>query len=384
MNVQSQYRISKLIAAYWSGTISREEEEELLTWRTESVKNEELFQRILRGKRFLAYQEQSAEHDFRGKFARLEERIKRDHRRVIFKRMRYAAVFLPFIFACVWFLLERDVFMRQEHVVGEQIVAGSSRAILAWGEGKTVYLEHDVVRGELDSTVIANRDTLNYLRDTSRGQDKPDIHTLTIPRGGEFFVNLADGTKVWLNADSELKYPTRFTGTERVVYLKGEAYFQVTYNAKQPFIVMSEGQTIRVLGTSFAVRNYENEERVLTTLEEGRVRVSAGEQNVELRPGNQAVLTDGRLDVKEVNTSEYTAWHKGKYVFVDKPLGEIMSTLSRWYDMTVFYTSADLENIQFTGELVRYADIRELLNKFEVLEKVKFDIKNKTLIVNRY
>ena len=158
----------------------------------------------------------------------------------------------------------------------------------------------------------------------------------------------------------------------------------MTYNAKQPFIVMSEGQTIRVLGTSFAVRNYENEERVLTTLEEGRVRVSAGEQNVELRPGNQAVLTDGRLDVKEVNTSEYTAWHKGKYVFVDKPLGEIMSTLSRWYDMTVFYTSADLENIQFTGELVRYADIRELLNKFEVLEKVKFDIKNKTLIVNRY
>ena len=85
-----------------------------------------------------------------------------------------------------------------------------------------------------------------------------------------------------------------------------------------------------------------------------------------------------------MNTSEYTAWHKGKYVFVDKPLGEIMSTLSRWYDMTVFYTSADLENIQFTGELVRYADIRELLNKFEVLEKVKFDIKNKTLIVNRY
>ena len=384
MKVQSQYRISKLIAAYWSGTISQEEEEELLTWRTESAKNEELFQRILRGKRFLAYQEQSAGYDFRGKFAQLEERIKRDHRRVIFKRMRYVAVFLPFIFVCVWFLLERDVFTRQQHMAGEQIVAGSSRAILTWGEGKTVYLEHDVVRGELDSTVIANRDTLNYLRDTSRGQDKPDIHTLTIPRGGEFFVNLADGTKVWLNADSELKYPARFTGTERVVYLKGEAYFQVTYNAEQPFIVMSEGQTIRVLGTSFAVRNYENEERVLTTLEEGRVRVSTREQNVELRPGNQAVLTDGRLAVKEVNTSEYTAWHKGKYVFVDKPLGEIMSTLSRWYDMTVFYTSADLENIQFTGELVRYADIRELLNKFEVLEKVKFDIKNKTLIVNRY
>lgn len=133
MNTHPRYRISKLIVAYWSGTISRKEEEELSAWRDESEKNEKFFQRILEGERFAVYREQGKEHDFRVKFMQLEKKMKRDRRRLVLRRIRYVAVVLPFVLLTCWFLLKQDVIPGSAEVGQNQIVVGSSRAILTWG-----------------------------------------------------------------------------------------------------------------------------------------------------------------------------------------------------------------------------------------------------------
>ena len=191
-------------------------------------------------------------------------------------------------------------------------------------------------------------------------------------------------TKVWLNSESELKYASEFVGEERRVYLTGEAYFEVAHNPNKPFFVEAKNLQIQVLGTSFGVRVYKDEDYALTTLEEGQVNIHTATSSVTLKPGEQAKLHDNEITVNKVNTCSYTAWRNGKYIFINESLGNIMKTLARWYDINIFYTSSKLEQIQFTGELIRYKNIEELLSKFEILEKVKFEIRNNTITIKEY
>ena len=150
------------------------------------------------------------------------------------------------------------------------------------------------------------------------------------------------------------------------------------------FFVESKNLQIQVLGTSFGVRAYKDEDYALTTLEEGHVNINTATSSVTLKPGEQAKLHDNEITVNKVNTCSYTAWRNGKYIFINEPLGNIMKTLARWYDINIFYTSSKLEQIQFTGELIRYKNIEELLSKFEILEKVKFEIRNNTVTIKEY
>ena len=374
------YRISKLITTYFSGACTEEEEAELTAWRNESERNERLFERVMSSDRFKKYIRECGEFDYHEHFAVLDRKIKRDRRKVILRRVAYAAALIPFILAAVLILQNKEV--GKAPVKHLPIEPGCTRAVLTTGSGKTIRLEKLEVYGQLDSNVVADHDTLRYLAQNEGV--KSEIHKLSIPRGGEFFVKLSDGTKVWLNSDSEFEYPTYFEGQERVVSLKGEAYFEVTHDERKPFIVTSGEQRVRVLGTSFAVQAYDDGTPLLTTLEEGSIEVVYEGKRVVLVPGEQALVGDDTMSVREVNTFEYTAWRNGVFIFVDMPLVQIMNTLSKWYNINIFYASSNLGNIRFTGELRRYADIEELLHKFEVLEKVKFQINNRTVIISEY
>ena len=148
--------------------------------------------------------------------------------------------------------------------------------------------------------------------------------------------------------------------------------------------VESKNLQIQVLGTSFGVRSYRDEDYALTTLEEGCVNINTATSSVTLKPGEQAKLHNNEIIVNKVNTNTFTAWRHGKYIFINEPLGDIMKTLARWYDVNIFYTSSKLEQIPFTGELIRYKNIEELLRKFEILEKVKFEIKDNTVTIKEY
>ena len=374
------YRISKLITAYFCGTCTEEEKAELMAWRNGSEKNGQLFERVMSSGRFKEYIQESGKFDYRKHFAVLDRKITRDRRKVILKRISYAAALIPFMLAAVLILQNKEV--EKVPVRHLPIEPGYAQAVLTTGSGQTIRLEKLEVYGQLDPNVVADHDTLRYL--AQDGGMKSELHKLSIPRGGEFFVKLSDGTKVWLNSDTEFEYPTYFEGQERVVSLKGEAYFEVTHDEQKPFVVTSGEQRVRVLGTSFAVQAYDDGTPLLTTLEEGSVEVAYENKRVVLVPGEQDLVSNDTMSVRGVNTFEYTAWRSGVFIFVDMPLVQIMNTLSKWYNINVFYASSSLGNIRFTGELRRYADIEELLHKFEVLEKVKFQINNRTVIISEY
>ena len=206
---------------------------------------------------------------------------------------------------------------------------------------------------------------------------------LRIPRGGEYTLVLADGTTVYLNAESELRYPVKFSGERRKVYLRGEAYFDVVRDEQKPFTVEARGVEVLVLGTSFGVRAYEGEENVLTTLVQGRVDVSAEGQRVKLIPGQQADFNreSERLTVAEVDVELYVGWKDGRLVFDNQPLSVILDELGRWYSFDVTYANEELKRIPYSVNIKKHEDIAHVLKFIERTGKVKFEINENKIVV---
>ena len=211
---------------------------------------------------------------------------------------------------------------------------------------------------QVDST------TLNYrLAQSTSARPKPVYNKVEIPRGGEYALVLSDGTKVHLNSMSSLRFPVAFTTGKREVELQGEAYFEVSKTG-QPFIVNVNGMQVEVLGTTFNISAYPNEE-YQTTLVNGSVRVSAEKgESLILKPSQQATIVSGgnSIQVRTVDISFYTSWVKGKINFKDQRLEDIMKILSRWYDMNVVYENEGLKNIRFGCNLNRYEEILSLIH----------------------
>lgn len=207
---------------------------------------------------------------------------------------------------------------------------------------------------------------------------------LVTPRGGENTVILSDGTTVHLNAGSKLTYPVRFAGKRRLVALEGEAYFDVAVDAKRPFVVRTHLGEITVLGTAFNVNAYTDSPVCYTTLVRGKVRVDVGnKQTVTLLPGEQAMLTASHMEKREVNLEEYVGWVNGKYVFNDRPLGEIMKVFERWYNIRVHYEIPAMKNITYSGSLNRDATINTFLDALELTGDLVYEIRNKNEIYIR-
>lgn len=217
----------------------------------------------------------------------------------------------------------------------------------------------------------------------SEGKDSSkqnEYNRLITPRGGEYSVILSDGTKVWLNSESELTYPVQFTGKERKVYLKGEGYFVVTKRKGQSFVVCAENTQITVLGTEFNVRNYEAG-KLATTLVEGSVRVAHQEKECTLKPGQQALVGEDGIRISEVETVLYTAWKDGYFIYRDKSLEDILKELSRWYDFTYFYQNPALENMTLTAKLRKFDRAEEVFEVLKGTGRFDFIVKGRTVTV---
>ncbi len=211
-------------------------------------------------------------------------------------------------------------------------------------------------------------------------------HIVEVPRGGEYQLTLSDGSRVWLNAESRLAYPTVFGKSERRVHLEGEAFFEVKPGNIR-FVVETEDMDVRVLGTTFNVNAYKDEQETRTTLVQGKVEVLACKDSLQriLQPGEQAIFakTRGQLDVKQVNTDLYTRWVKGQFVFRDTPLSDIMRTLSRWYEMEYEFVDTELKNYRFYGVISRFDQVENLLHQFEKTGKVHFEFQKNKVIVKK-
>lgn len=314
---------------------------------------------------------------------------KRQRRIAIYKKMAIAASIILF-FGITIFRLQKEEL--SQTVIDDNtqnkvsIEIGNNKAILTLSNGNQVFLEKDkeVQIGEAKS----NGEELIY--DKEKAVDELLYNNLKIPRGGQFFVQLSDGTKVWLNSDSELKYPVSFqNGKAREVELVyGEAYFEVSPSTDHngaPFYVHTKSQTVDVLGTVFNIKAYNDEDVMATTLVEGKIRISNGDDTEILKPNQQSKIsnTTNKIEVKEVDVSQEISWVKGLFSFNEATLDSIMSILSRWYDFEIVFESAQLKNFVFTGVLERTKSIDDVIKLIEGTSEgqVKFEINDKTITI---
>lgn len=374
------WKIANLIVARLSSTSTEEDEHKLDEWLEASSRHRLLYRKVSEKNHLELFLQRMAEHDSRAKYEKFRLHMAASRRRRWLRRWgSVAAVLIPMVVYIGIYTLRN---MEDTHKE-QYILPGQYQAILTLPGGESIPLAEGNKDGKLQHTnAFLFNDTLTYRKDSDR--TRKEYHRITIPRGGEYMLKLSDGTMVWLNSETELRYPSAFVGEQRKVFLKGEAYFEVTHDSLHPFVVETGKQKVTVLGTSFGIRAYKDTDDVLTTLKAGKVRVEGENQSTVLKPGDQARYKNGQMMVEKVNTLEYTAWHKGIFIFIDRPLEEILNTLSRWYNIEVFYTSATFKQIRFTGELQRYGDIRELLDRIEKLEKVRFEFKGRTVTVSSY
>ncbi|QJB32057.1 FecR domain-containing protein [Chitinophaga oryzae] len=262
---------------------------------------------------------------------------------------------------------------------------GTSKAVLTLADGTTVPLDSAGASQfeEKDGTRINKSQGSLVYGHSGNTEEKILFNTLATPRGGEYQITLPDGSRVWLNAASSLRFPTRFAGNERTVYLNGEAYFEITPNARQPFHVqLSDNQQITVLGTSFNVMNYADENNSTTTLVTGKVMVSRpGGQQAVLAPSQQAVITRGqdRIAVSEADVDKTIAWKTGMFEFEDDDLPSIMRQLARWYDVTVVYEGA-IPDQHYSGSIRKTAALSQALRILQTAG-IQYSITNKTIII---
>ncbi len=269
----------------------------------------------------------------------------------------------------------------------QSIVPGSHKALLILDDGS----EHDLSEGKnsiIDADGATIKNTGNKLEYISiNGQPiEMRYNTLKIPRGGEYFLVLSDSTKVWLNSETTLRFPVQFASDTRSVELTGEAYFEVSKNAKVPFIVSTGNQMVKVMGTQFNISSYPENQTIYTTLIEGSVEISLDNNPHEkliLKPGEQSLLAmnSNQIIKKQVDVSSYIAWKYGRFVFQDQMLGDIMNTLTKWYDVEVVFSGEEQKKIRFTGNLERTDNFNNILEKIERTNEVKFEIKSNTITI---
>ena len=269
-----------------------------------------------------------------------------------------------------------------------KIPPGTSKARLVFDDGQSVDLsEGKTFKTEIEGTIITNQG--NQIAYSGKKVDKlktARYNTLEIPRGAEYFIILSDSTKVWLNSESKLRYPVVFAGDERNVELTGEAYFEVAKDKTRPFKVFAENQVAEVTGTEFNLTAYPDDKLIFTTLVEGRVRVfpkDKPELVQTLIPGYQTYCykESGDISIRQVNVNEYIAWKSGIFSFKDKPLEEMMLTLSRWYDINIVFEDQSKKNIRFTGEVQRYENFEKILTLIEKTYEVKFKLTGNEIVV---
>ncbi|MBA4276391.1 FecR family protein [Flavobacterium sp.] len=274
-----------------------------------------------------------------------------------------------------------------------EIAPGGNRGILTLSNGKQIVLADisakDTIAKEGKQAEVTIKMSANgvitYVINPNAEAPKVaanSFNTLSTPTGGQYNIVLADGTKVFLNAVSSIKYPTQFNGNQRVVELEGEAYFEVAKDRTKPFIVKSGNQAIEVLGTHFNVHAYDNEAVVKTTLLEGSVAVTHKNQKAILKPGQQSNVSDNfnKIAIREVDTEAAIAWKNGRFKFDNADLKTVMRQLERWYGIKVEYRG-DVSEVTFNGGTFRNKNLSEVLKVLE-LSNIKFKVEGKTIIVD--
>jgi ferric-dicitrate binding protein FerR (iron transport regulator) len=373
-------QISELLKKYQEKTLSDEDQDKLDAWYLKKASNSNL---------------QLNEYELEDSYKLLKSKLPlQEETKVVrlWPRIAVAASIAVLIATGIFYFTQPKEENVQVAAKPQEIAPGGTKGVLTLSNGKQIVLSEITAKdtiaqeGEENEVTIkmnANGEVTYIINpNTDGGKDDNSFNTLSTPIGGQYNIILADGTKVYLNAVSSIKYPTQFNGDKRVVELEGEAYFEVAKNKNKPFIVKSNNQSIEVLGTHFNVHSYNNESVVKTTLLEGSVAVTYKNQKAILKPGQQSDVSDNfsKIKVKEVDPEEAVAWKNGRFKFDNADLKNVMRQLERWYGIKVEYRG-NVSDVRFNGGTFRNKNLSEVLKVLE-LSNIKFKVEGKTVIVD--
>lgn len=303
----------------------------------------------------------------------------------VYRRMwfRYSAAASILVAALLsWYIF--SPFKAAVPVATTNIPPGSNKAVLTLANGRQIVLNsaQNGLLGKQGTVQIIKLDSglLSYQGATTTGEVL--YNTIATPRGGQFQVLLPDGSRVWLNAASSLRFPTAFTGADRAVTLTGEAYFEVAQNQAKPFAVTVNNMKVQVLGTSFNIMAYEEEGAVNTTLVSGAVKVNCENNQAVIAPGQQAVLPTGKsqFEIGAANIEAAVAWKEGHFLFDNNDIYTIMRQVGRWYDVEISY-QGDLSGITLSGAISRKKYVSQVLDILATTGRVQFEMKDNRIIV---
>ena len=376
--------IEKILVKFLMNTANIDDLEMLTEW-LKKEENNDLFESYVK----INYAMDLNMNEFDSKSAKKEYLRKiREDKRMFYKLKRskvfkYAAAAI-LVLGMSYFFQLTILKTSTPLLVNSNIEIGTDKAILTLNDGSELALE----KGKSTQTKNANSDGKQIVYKTQE-QKSTEIayNNLTIPRGGQFVITLSDGTKVWLNSESQLKYPVSFIDGKprRVELVYGEAYFDVspsTDHKGSSFTVFNTSQEIEVLGTEFNIKAYRDETNMYTTLIEGKVSVKASESSQVLKPNQQATLNlmKNSMSISEVKVRDVISWKNGVFSFRKMPLKEIMKVLSRWYDVDVEFVNPELKDVGFNGVLGKDQKIEEILKIIKNYGVIKdYEINNKTI-----
>lgn len=375
------------LIAFLSGELDEREEENVRVWLEASPENRNAYESLMKDYLRIRWVQENVQIR--------EEQAKK----IIFSSLKKKRNLTPYygvaasiavlLIVTLFFFIREDKQIVSEKLVTSEIKPIQSKAILVLSTGEQIQLtkstqkiqEQDGSVLKIDSVMGVQYDSLSTKR-----AEKPIYNKIVVPRGGEYFVTLSEGTKVWLDADSELEYPVFFSGDFREVKLKGNAYFCVTKKNDKPFVVRAGEFSLKVYGTEFNVNAYDLQ-KIETVLVNGSIGFKANESTPErMMEPNELAVSDSRTGLSEIHQVDiypYIAWKNQNIVFVNERLESIMEKMARWYDVTVFFQDESLKDLRFDCNMRRYTDIRDLFFFLEKTSNARFALNGRTVVISK-
>ncbi len=374
----------ELIAKSFRDELRPEEEQQLKEWLHSSPQHERFYRQAMQGGNtdpLVGLPESILETKRTELLQRIRGGQKHHRTRHLIQYLSYAASILLIIMVGTWLWVKRGD--EGAKVPKTTTMARNENIQLRLSDGRTINLSADkegTIQEQNGAEILQEKGKLAYRQDSSQHKKEIQYNELSVPTGGECQLVLEDGTKLWINSNTRVKYPVSFPDNKREIIVSGEIYLEVVKDGR-PFLVNTSAGQVCVLGTSFGVQAYGEE--VLTTLVSGRVRFTnkAGHKT-ELKAGEQAVATaNGEVSKREVRVEEYVGWKDGWYIFREQRLEDVMTTLNRWYGTNVFYQNPRVKDIRFTGNLKRYESIKTFLEVLAASEDVHYKLNGETIIL---
>ena len=374
-------KISELILKKILGAINKDELSLLENWTNKSSKNKDTYQKLISNDFYIKKSNDDKSCDAQKAYKIFEKRINHKNRKLWY---RIAATVILFLGISIYFGTKLS--NNSDIKISQNICPGKANAILTFSDGQKI-----LVNKKLKDTLITKEGIFlhtanNIIRYSDKKSQNQQVNKLDIPKNSEYQIILSDGTEIKLNSDSHIEYPVTFNKNERIVKLRGEAYFHVKKDSSRPFYVITDDVKLRVYGTKFNINtnHIPNTQAVLVSGSIGIIGLGAKQVEHILKPSQMAEFDKygNFLEIKNVNSSMYISWTQGCFSFENEKLESVMHSLSLWYDVDVFFANQDIKDYPITGHMERYKNIKKILSGIEKISGYNINIKGRTIILS--